>query len=662
MENLLSFTENSSFKILNSNSAFLIYLPSKANLLKKLHYLLILLPLLFLTIKGQTAEVEFENFAIKGQNYSILISDINPNDKVSIFLNGQKQDINFSSESTFLYTTTLSKESNITVQVNEKEWEQNVNPIPLWLSILPPLIAILLALLIKEVVSALLIGIFSGAVIINLYAHGLFVGWLYAFMRTVDTYLLGALNNSGHLSIILFSLLIGAMVSVISKNGGMQGVVNRISKYAQSPKSGQLATWFLGIAIFFDDYANTLIVGNTMRPITDKLRISREKLAYLVDSTAAPIASIAFVTTWIGAELGYISSGIEKIDGLDEGVYATFISSLAYSFYPILALLFMLILILKGRDFGPMLKAELNARKSEGQIKKFANASEQATLEEFSAKKDVKTKAFNAVIPVMVVILGTIAGLLFTGWDTNVWSDESLSFGRKLSTTIGQADSYQALLWSSLAGLGTAIKLSIFQRILSLSEAVESAISGIKTMLSAIVILVLAWALALVIEELHTADLITSLMSENISPYFIPALTFILAALVAFSTGSSWGTMAILYPLILPATWKICLEAGFDYETSLSIFHNVVSTVLAGAVLGDHCSPISDTTILSSLSSSCDHIDHVKTQMPYALTVGIVALVFGTIPSAYGVPMWVCLTISLALLYGIVHFKGKTTH
>jgi Na+/H+ antiporter NhaC len=613
-------------------------------------------------MKSQAAKVEFDAFAVKGQNYSVLITDLKPEDEISIQLNGKKQSIDFSAEENYTYTANLVEESSIAVQVNEKKWEQTVNPIPLWLSILPPLIAILLALLIKEVVSSILIGIYSGALIINFYVHGILVGWIYAFMRTVDTYLLGALNNKGHLSIILFSLLIGAMVSLISKNGGMQGVVNRISKYAQSPKSGQLATWFLGIAIFFDDYANTLIVGNTMRPITDKLKISREKLAYLVDSTAAPIASIAFVTTWIGAELGYISSGIEKIDGLDEGVYSTFINSLAYSFYPILALLFMLMLILKGRDFGPMLKAEINARKGERKTEISENLAEHAALEEFAAKKDIKPKAFNAIVPVLVVIFGTIAGLLFTGWDTSVWNDESLGLGRKLSSIIGQADSYQSLLWSSLAGLGTAIKLSVFQGILSLSEAVASAITGIKTMLSAIVILVLAWALALVIEELHTAELITSLMSENISPYFIPALTFVLAALIAFSTGSSWGTMAILYPLILPATWKICQETGLDYDTTLSIFHNVVSTVLAGAVLGDHCSPISDTTILSSLSSSCNHIDHVKTQMPYALTVGAVALLFGTIPSAYGLPMWLCLFISLAILYGIVQLKGKATN
>lgn len=629
--------------------------------MRKTVYFLFILPF-FISLHSEAAEVNFDDFAIKGQEYEIVISELVANDEISIYINGVEKNIPSSSHGAISFTTNILEKSKIEVKINDEKVVKTINPIPLWLSIIPPLLAILLALLIKEVVSALLIGIFSGAVIINFYIHGALVGWIYAFMRTVDTYLLGALNNKSHLSIVIFSLLIGAMVSVISKNGGMQGVVNRISKYAKSSKSGQLATWFLGVAIFFDDYANTLIVGNTMRPVTDKLKISREKLAYLVDSTAAPIASIAFVTTWIGAELGYISSGIEKIDGLNEGVYSTFINSLAYSFYPILTLLFMLMLILKGRDFGPMLKAEKLARSGESHLNKSASLAEQATLEEFEAKKDIQAKAYNAVIPVIVVIFGTIGGLLFTGWDENVWNDPNIGFGRKLSTIIGQADSYQALLWSSLAGLGTAIKLSVFQKTLKLSEAVESSINGIKTMLSAIVILVLAWALALVIEELQTAELITSIMSENVSPYLIPALTFVLAALVAFSTGSSWGTMAILYPLILPASWKICQEAGFDYDLTLSIFHNSVSTVLAGAVLGDHCSPISDTTILSSLSSSCNHIQHVKTQMPYALTVGVVALLFGTIPAAFGVPMWLSLIVSLSLLYGIVHFIGKSTN
>ena len=552
---------------------------------------------------------------------------------------------------------TLTESTKATISTGNNEVIEKLSVIPLWLSLVPPLLAILLALVFKEVVTSLLIGIFSGVLIIKLHATSFLSALIGSFTTTIDTYILDSLNDSGHLSIIVFSTLIGGMVSVISKNGGMQGVVNRISKHATTAKSGQLATWFLGIAIFFDDYANTLIVGNTMRPITDRLKISREKLAYLVDSTAAPIAAIAFITTWIGAELGYIESGIETIEGLDESVYSIFISSLAYSFYPIFALIFMLILILRERDFGPMFHAEKKARL--GKELDESSVVKNEELEEFTAKEGIAYKAYNAVIPVLTVIIGTIIGLLYTGWDQSVIDDNSLSLARKISSIIGNADSYKALLWSSLAGLFVAISLSVGQKLLNIHQSINAAISGFKTMLTAIIILVLAWSLALVIEDLHTADFLTSIMSDNISPYFVPTLTFLLAAVVAFSTGSSWGTMAILYPLMLPSSWAICLASGLPEAETLAIFHNVVACVLAGAVLGDHCSPISDTTILSSLASSCNHIEHVRTQMPYALTVGSVAIIFGTIPAAYGVPFWITLPIGILVLYLIIGKVGK---
>lgn len=576
----------------------------------------------------------------------------------SVTINGQTVQLVVDEKGESNFTYNFSNPIELEINTGQSSLREVVTPIPLWLSIVPPLLAILLALVFKEVVSSLLIGIFSGVCIIHLYAESFLSALISSFTATIDHYILDSLNDSGHLSIILFSTLIGGMVSVISKNGGMQGVVNYISTYAKTAKSGQLATWFLGVAIFFDDYANTLIVGNTMRPVTDKLKISREKLAYLVDSTAAPIAAIAFVTTWIGAELGYIESGIENIDGLEQSVYSIFISSLSYSFYPIFALIFMLILILKEKDFGPMYTAEMKARHSTQIIDSLEN--ESSELDEFTAIEGIKHKSFNAIIPVVVVIVGTIAGLLVTGWDEIILNDPELSFSRKLSGIIGNADSYQALLWSSLAGLFVAIVLTISQKLMSLHQSVNAAIGGFKTMLSAIIILVLAWSLALVIEDLHTADLLTSIMSDNVSPYLVPTITFLLAAVVAFSTGSSWGTMAILYPLMLPASWAICTASGLDAETTLSIFHNVVACVLAGAVLGDHCSPISDTTILSSLASSCNHINHVKTQMPYALTVGAAAILFGILPASFGVSFFITIPIGIIALYFLIDKIGKS--
>ncbi|MFC2103970.1 Na+/H+ antiporter NhaC family protein [Bacteroidota bacterium] len=553
------------------------------------------------------------------------------------------------------------KKQDFEINISNYTYSKNITPIPLWFSIIPPLVAILFALLFKEVFTALFIGILVGTTTIFWYQDTALIPAVFkGLFAIIDTYLLESLTEPGHMSIIVFSLLIGAMVNIITRNGGMKGIVNILSKYANSPRSGQFVTWLLGIAIFFDDYANTLVVGNTMRPVTDKLKISREKLAYIVDSTAAPIAAIAFVTTWIGAELSYIQDGINTI-GLDESAYSIFISSLGYAFYPIFALLFILILIRKQVDFGPMYNAEKKARiadeiNMEDDSNTFSNK-----LNELEVGENIKPRWYNAAIPVFIVIFGTFAGLLYTGWDQSVWDDVSISFSAKLSTVIGNSDSYKALLWSSISGVLVAILLTIIQKILDLKNTVDSLINGFRTMLTAIVILVLAWSIALVTKHLHTADFISqSLVTVNIAPQFIPALTFIFAALVAFSTGSSWGTMAILYPLILPASWLIAQNAGLDHEGSLTIFYNVVSAVLAGSVMGDHCSPISDTTILSSLASSCNHIEHVRTQLPYALTVGGVSIIIGTIPSAFGVSSWILFPAGLFVLFLIVKFVAKS--
>jgi len=225
---------------------------------------------------------------------------------------------------------------------------------------------------------------------------------------------------------------------------------------------------------------------------------------------------------------------------------------------------------------------------------------------------------------------------------------------------VGDADSFKALIWSSLGGVLVALVLTIAQRVLNLRDAIEGLVNGFKTMFNSVLILVLAWSIALVTEHMHTATFITEILRYvNLSPFWMPGLAFVFSALIAFSTGSSWGTMAIIYPLILPASWRISMEFGMDINVALPIFFNVVSTVLAGSVLGDHCSPISDTTILSSLASSCNHVSHVRTQLPYALLVGSVSLFVGTIPSAFGAPVWLVLIAGFAILYLIVVKVGK---
>jgi Na+/H+ antiporter NhaC len=519
---------------------------------------------------------------------------------------------------------------------------------PLWMSVLPPLVAIVMALLIKEVISSLFVGILTGTFLMALYAgQGPAEALGGGLLRVVDTYVVGSLNDFDHIQIVVFTLLIGGMVRIITANGGMQGVVNWLSRHAKGPRSGQLMTFLMDLCVFFDDYSNTLVVGNTMRPIADKLRVSREKLAYIVDSTSAPVVAVAFVTTWIGAELSYIQDGINVI-GLDMSAYSVFFKSLAYSFYPILTLGFVLMVIISGRDFGPMLKAERKAR--------MASVSEAQTNRNESKSAHI----MDALFPLLVLIFGTIVGLVFTGYDAAVWHDKGVGFFSKLSATIGAANSYQALLWSSLLSLLTAIVVTLLRGTLAFGKVMEEMVEGFKTMFNAVLILTMAWSIALITKDMHTAEFVSQLLLKwSLSPMLVPALTFVLAALIGFSTGTSWGTMAILYPLILPSSWLLCQEQGLSIEATMPLFYNVVASVLAGAVMGDHCSPISDTTIMSSLASQCNHLQHVSTQMPYALTVGGVALLIGVLPTALGLPSWMAFLMGFVALALIVKLVGK---
>ncbi len=553
-----------------------------------------------------------------------------------------------------------------------------VNKIPGWFSVIPPLVAIALALIFKEVILSLFAGIFIGA--IGVYGFSL-SGIVNAFYALIDKYMFVALSDSGNLSVIIFSVGIGGMVSIISKNGGMHGIVEKLSRFAKSARSAQLVTWTMGIAIFFDDYANTLIVGNTMRPVTDRFKVSREKLSYIVDSTAAPIAALAFITTWIGAELGYISKASENL-GIDEGAYSMFLNSLQYAYYPLFTLIFMFIILWQQKDFGPMFNAEQKARNSQINYDD-ADSSNQSDEDHFKPVDLSKARWYNGFVPVLVVIFVTIFGLVYTGLDLlkssmvgadllndnaglgNVWNmisnyqNEDLGFFRKLGVVIGEADAYIALLWASFSGVAIAIAMTISQKIMNITDTMSSLIEGFKTMVPAMLILILAWSLTEVTHELQTAEFITSIFKGNINPIFMPAITFLLAAFIAFSTGSSWGTMAILYPLALPASWVLCQETGMGMEESMSIFYHVIAVVLAGSVLGDHCSPISDTTIMSSLASQCYHLDHVRTQLPYALTVGLISLLISTFAHLVAIHWSFLYIFGIVLLLIAVRFFGK---
>ncbi len=606
-----------------------------------------------------TYSIDFQKIIIQNIPVTINIKPAESNSvlhPVKIILNDSAFILDPEGNS-YSFKYSFSKKGEVTIKAGSTIYEREVTPVPLWMSIIPPLIAILMALLFREVYSALFTGLLAGTTILYFYqGKSIFMAIFSGLYSIIDNYIVKSMSDTGHVSIILFSMMIGGMVALITKNGGMKGIVNYLARYAANEKSGQFVTWLLGVAIFFDDYANTLIVGNTMRPVTDKLKISREKLAYLVDSTAAPVAALALTTTWIGIEIAYIQEGINAI-GINESAYIIFIKSLTTRFYPILTLIFILILIFKGRDFGPMLKAERRARAKE--IIDEADI-EDVQVETAGITDSKKIRWYNAAIPVLVVVFGTFAGLVITGWNWKVWDNPELSGFTKFSEIIGNSDSYVALLWASLSGMFVAVILTVAQRIYSLKKSITYLIEGFGTMLSAVLILILAWSLALITQDMHTAEFLAGVLTNmNLTPFLLPAITFILSALIAFSTGSSWGTMAILYPLILPVSWAISQQYGMDYDASMAIFNNVVSSILAGSVFGDHCSPISDTTILSSLASSCNHIEHVRTQLPYAITVGLVSVIFGTLPAAYGVPFYIIYPVNIFILYLIVVLLGK---
>jgi Na+/H+ antiporter NhaC len=522
-----------------------------------------------------------------------------------------------------------------------------------WFSIAPPLIAIVLALVFKEVHIALVLGIFFGVFTLNGFQ---LKELLSSFLQIADTYILQAIAytengelQTGHLSIIIFSVLIGGMVHIISKNGGMNGVVDKVSKLATSGRRSQFATMLMGCLIFFDDYANALVVGNTMRPLTDKFKISREKLAYIVDSTAAPIAAVAFVTTWIGYQLSEIEKGlaIQNMVHIQESAYGIFLGSLKYAYYPIFTLFFMGLIIYLKKDFGPMLKAEQAAQDGKAKYTKVHVT-------------DKTSHWINAALPVFTLVFTVIIGLLVTGYSADVWNSE-LSFFTKLRETLSSADSYLALIWGSFLACVVAIFISLATRSSGMKESMENLIEGFKTMVPAVVILILAWALAGVIEHLHTAEFISSMVPMNFNAYWLPAIFFVISALISFATGSSWNTMAVMYPICIPIVIGVATNNGanVDMEVLMPVLLNTVSVILAASVFGDHCSPISDTTILSSLSSDCDHISHVRTQLPYACAVGFVSLLCGGVLFALGIPWYLLYLIGFVAIAGVIFIFGK---
>jgi len=577
----------------------------------------------------------------------VVVSDVAANAEVLVRLGDQQLAAQADAAGTVTFAEIKVAESGtytISASSGGDSATSEVRVLSGWISLVPALTAIAVALIIRSVVPALLIGVWLGATALQSFTlKGAGMGLLDAF----QVFVVGSLADPGRVAVILFTMMIGGMVGIITRNGGMMSIVHVVVSRAKSAIGAQVSVWLMGLMIFFDDYANTLVVGNTARPITDKLKISREKLAYIVDSTAAPVVCIALITTWIGYEVGLIDNALQGIDELsDTPAYTIFLRSIPYSFYPILAVVFVFMVASTGRDIGPMYHAELRARG--GKVMSLdddgADSMNGDTLE---PKPDAPPRAFNAFVPIIVLIVVLLAGLFVTGE------------GESINQIIGTADPYKAMLWASFIGALTAAAMTIGQRILSVHETVDAWYGGARATLFGMIVLVLAWTMGDISTALNAKGFLISVLGDTIPAPWLPATIFLLAAITAFATGTSWGTMGILVPLVIPLTWAVMTVSGMTGPTDMHILYSSVACVLAGAVWGDHCSPISDTTVLSSIASGCNHIEHVRTQIPYALIVGAIAVAFGTVPGGYGVPPWVSLLVGGVAMYVVLRFFGR---
>ena len=491
-----------------------------------------------------------------------------------------------------------------------------------FLSLLPPLVAIVLCFVTRRVLASLFIGVWVGATIL--------IGWnpIGGVTKTL-AYIVENAADSWNATILLFDFVIGGLIGLIYLSGGAQAFVKSVTKKVKNARDGQLAAWVFGLVIFFDDYSNTAVVGNAFRAVSDKLRMSREKLSYIVDSTAAPVASIALISTWIGYEVGLIGDAIEGTS-VAVAPYTIVLQSIPYRFYSIFAIILVLAIALSGRDYGPMLKAEYRARTT-GKV--FADgATPLSGGSELKVLEGVPQKTMNMVVPIIVLVVITIFGMWLTGGGTSADS---------FTTAIADSDAMTALLWGAAFAVIIAIIMYKIQGIGTLADMMDAFIDGAKMMLLANLILLSAWSIGSVCSEIGTAPYVVAAATKVVSPAFVPVVIFLICNLISFSTGTSWGTMAIAMPIAVP------LALSFGVPLPLA-----VSAVLTGSVMGDHCSPISDTTIMSSMFAGSDHIDHVKTQIPYAFTAsGVAVLAY----IAAGTGMSVALVLPLGIvLVGIL--------
>jgi Na+/H+ antiporter NhaC len=471
-------------------------------------------------------------------------------------------------------------------------------------ALLPPVVAIALALITKEVYSSLFVGIVMGGL---LYAN---FNPEKALLHIFEGGMISALSDSYNVGILLFLVILGALVAMVNKAGGSAAFGQFAAKRIKSPVGAQLATVLLGVLIFVDDYFNCLTVGSVMKPVTDKHKISKEKLAYIIDATAAPVCIIAPISSWAAAVTGLVEG---------EDSFSIFIQAIPYNFYALLTLVFMVGAILLKVEYGPMQPKEKAAR-------------QMIEPELVAAQVKGKGKVMDLVIPVVVLIACCLTGMLYTG---------GFFSGTSFVEAFSSCDASVSLVLGSVVAIIFTVIFYMCRRVLNLRDAMACLPEGFKAMVPAILILTFAWTLKGMTDSLGAKPYVEALVAGSAESLmgFLPAIIFLIACFLAFATGTSWGTFGILIPIV------VGVFAGVDHTMMIIS----ISACMAGAVCGDHCSPISDTTIMASAGAQCDHVNHVSTQLPYAITVAIISFVVyllaGFVKSA-----WICLPIGVVLV------------
>lgn len=559
----------------------------------------------------------------------------------------------------FLITTMISLLSTSVVFAEELDVSvRNADHYGI-LTLIPPILAILLAFITKNVVISLFIGALSGTFLVQLVVNSFMDAIIQAFLDFVSR-ALNSLADSWNAGIILQVLVIGGIIQLVAKMGGAKAVAEALAKKAKTARSTQLVTLLLGLAVFFDDYANSLIVGPIMKPVSDKMKISRERLAFIIDATAAPIAGLAIVSTWIGLEVGLINDAFVNGIGKEVDAFGIFLQTIPYRFYNILILIFIFITSILLKDFGPMYKAEVKARKREEASKDETALDSNFDNSDFEPKEGIKLSIWNAIIPIGTLIATALICFYFSGYSSIMAGENDalkefmhnspLSL-KGIQEAFSASDASIALFQSALISSIVTIVLGVIKKIFTISEAIDVWIDGMKPLLITGVILLLAWSLSSVIKDLGTAKYLVSLLSGAFPKFLLPSLIFILGSVISFATGTAYGTMGILMPLAIPLAYSINPDMSYVVVST--------SAVLTGAIFGDHCSPISDTTILSSMGSGCNHIDHVNTQIWYSLFVASITIIFGYIPAGFGLKWYIALPIAILAVYLGIQILGK---